>query len=62
MAEVWGYPCARERSDGPLPLLGAAPPLSPSPEEMVSGYWEVIPSVGEYIQMGDFISNRGQLD
>jgi hypothetical protein len=29
MAEVWGYPCARERSDGPLPLPGAAPPLKP---------------------------------
>ena len=26
MAEVWGYPCARERSDGPLPLSGAAAP------------------------------------
>jgi hypothetical protein len=27
MAEVWGYPCARERSDVPLPLPGAAAPL-----------------------------------
>jgi len=26
MAEVWGYPCARERSDEPLPLPGAAAP------------------------------------
>jgi len=32
MAEVWGYPCARERSDGPLPLPGAAPPHQAAPE------------------------------
>jgi hypothetical protein len=35
MAEVWGYPCARERSDEPLPLPGAAPPLKASPEGWV---------------------------
>ena len=31
MAEVWGYPCARERSDGPLPLPGAAAPSTSYP-------------------------------
>lgn len=33
MAEVWGHPCARERSDAPLPLPGAAAPLNATPEE-----------------------------
>ena len=32
MAEVWGYPCARERSDEPLPLPGAAAPSQSYPE------------------------------
>ena len=31
MAEVWGYPCARERSDEPFPLPGAAAPSKSYP-------------------------------
>jgi hypothetical protein len=32
MAEVWGYPCARERSDEPLRCRGQQPPLKATPE------------------------------
>ena len=38
MAEVWGYPCARERSDEPLPLPGQQPPANATPEGWRHGH------------------------
>lgn len=36
--EVWGYPCARERSDEPLPLPGAAAPSQSYPGGVAKPY------------------------